>query len=100
MDVEVGKHIFDHCIRGLLNGKTVLMATHLKHFVAKADYVINLDKGRIVGSDLNDERETLPLYDESEVLLMDKTQEENKDERYGDHDENRARAFLIYILVI
>ena len=48
VDAHVGKHLFDHAIRGHLGSKTRFLVTHALHFVSECDYVLGLDKGRIV----------------------------------------------------
>lgn len=49
IDPKVAKRIFNACIgpRGLLNGKTVLLATHQTHFLTKSDQCILFVDGSI-----------------------------------------------------
>lgn len=48
VDVHVARHLFSHCIRGLLKHKTRLLCTHQIQFIEQADYVILMDNGRII----------------------------------------------------
>jgi len=51
VDMRVARHIFDHCIRGYLRHKLVVLATHQLQFLDRADKVIVLEMGKqpIVG---------------------------------------------------
>lgn len=48
VDAEVGKHIFDKCIKELLHGKTILLVTHQLHFVSQCDLVVVMSGGEVV----------------------------------------------------
>ncbi|KAI8926103.1 hypothetical protein BC831DRAFT_511949 [Entophlyctis helioformis] len=47
LDAQVGRYIFEHCIRGLLKKKAVLLVTHLLQYVEKCDQVLLLEGGSI-----------------------------------------------------
>ncbi|XP_072392166.1 ATP-binding cassette sub-family C member 10 [Diabrotica undecimpunctata] len=47
VDVKVGKHIFHHCIIGLLQGKTRLLCTHHVKYLLHADRILLLENGAI-----------------------------------------------------
>jgi ATP-binding cassette subfamily C (CFTR/MRP) protein 4 len=50
VDVHVGKHIFDQCIRGLLRNKIVVLVTHQTQFLPLVDRVLVLNpNGTISG---------------------------------------------------
>ena len=44
VDTQVGQHLFDECICGLLQGKTRLLVTHQLQFLHTADNIIILNK--------------------------------------------------------
>eukprot|EP00361_Fabrea_salina_P002146 CAMPEP_0202430198 /NCGR_PEP_ID=MMETSP1345-20130828/3713_1 /ASSEMBLY_ACC=CAM_ASM_000843 /TAXON_ID=342563 /ORGANISM="Fabrea Fabrea salina" /LENGTH=1238 /DNA_ID=CAMNT_0049041617 /DNA_START=37 /DNA_END=3750 /DNA_ORIENTATION=- len=46
VDSEVGKHIFQQCIKGTLSGKTVVLATHQLGFLSEVDKVLVLLEGK------------------------------------------------------
>ena len=48
VDAEVAKHIFRECIRGALQGKTVVLATHQVQFIPEVDKILALDSGESV----------------------------------------------------
>eukprot|EP00045_Choanoeca_perplexa_P015068 m.182226 g.182226 ORF g.182226 m.182226 type:complete len:1453 (+) comp16881_c0_seq1:165-4523(+) len=52
VDANVGRHIFDECIRGVLKGRTIVFVTHQLQYLPQCDSVVYMDKGRIaeVGS--------------------------------------------------
>ena len=47
VDANVGKDLFQKCIRGHLKTKIVLLATHQLHFLKNVDKIIVLDDGEI-----------------------------------------------------
>lgn len=47
VDANVGKHIFEEAICGLLRDKTVFLATHHMHILSRCDQVIWMIEGRI-----------------------------------------------------
>eukprot|EP00742_Colponemidia_sp_Colp-10_P011707 GILJ01013047.1.p1 GENE.GILJ01013047.1~~GILJ01013047.1.p1 ORF type:complete len:1349 (-),score=259.23 GILJ01013047.1:185-4231(-) len=50
VDAYVSRHIFDHCINGLLKQKTRIMATNQLHFLSSFDQIVVLKDGSIVES--------------------------------------------------
>ncbi|KAF5273605.1 hypothetical protein FQR65_LT04604 [Abscondita terminalis] len=47
VDVNVGKHIFDDCIRDFLKKKTVILVTHQLQYLQQVDRIIVLENGHI-----------------------------------------------------
>ncbi|XP_022098722.1 multidrug resistance-associated protein 5-like [Acanthaster planci] len=47
VDAHVGKHIFTHCIRGALRGKTILFVSHQLQYLRDCDYVVLMRDGTI-----------------------------------------------------
>jgi len=47
VDVHVSKHIFEHCIKGCLLGKTVILVTHQIQYLPEADLVMNIEDSRV-----------------------------------------------------
>lgn len=48
VDAHTGQHIMDHVILGWLKGKTVILPCHALGFLSHADWIIALDRGRII----------------------------------------------------
>ena len=48
VDAHVARHIFRHCIKDFLAGKTVLLVTHNTQFARLCDCVYSMANGRIV----------------------------------------------------
>ncbi|KAJ3146316.1 hypothetical protein HDU89_006302 [Geranomyces variabilis] len=46
-DPQVARHLFDHCIRGGMAGKTRLLVTHQLHLLPQVDYVVCIKDGEI-----------------------------------------------------
>ncbi|XP_065177458.1 ATP-binding cassette sub-family C member 4-like [Sycon ciliatum] len=49
VDAEVGRHIFEQCICGLLKDKAVLLITHQEQFLSSADKIMVLEHGKSLG---------------------------------------------------
>ena len=47
VDPEVGNHIFQECICGILKDKTRVLVTHGLHFLPQSDYVLCIDDGKV-----------------------------------------------------
>jgi len=47
VDAEVGKHLFEKCIRGILRKKGVILVTHQLQFLKPADEILILNQGRV-----------------------------------------------------
>ncbi|EGC28816.1 hypothetical protein DICPUDRAFT_159691 [Dictyostelium purpureum] len=47
VDPEVGKHLFDHCIQGLMRNKTRILVTHQLQFIPSADHIVVVENGKI-----------------------------------------------------
>lgn len=48
VDANVGKQLFEGCIRGYLNGRTRVLVTHQIHFLKAADIIIILNEVNIL----------------------------------------------------
>ncbi|KAG0082431.1 Multidrug resistance-associated protein 1 [Podila epicladia] len=47
VDQNVGKHIFDQCIRGYLSDRTVIIVTHQLQYLHRCDRIVMLQNGKI-----------------------------------------------------
>lgn len=48
VDTHVAKHIYDHCINGILANKTRILCTHHLKYLLNADHVIVIDNNKII----------------------------------------------------
>ena len=48
VDQQVGRHIFENCIKRFLKSRTVIFVTHQLQYLSKCDYIYVVDKGQIV----------------------------------------------------
>lgn len=48
VDANVGKHIFQHCIKGAMRGKSILMVTNQIQYLSECDKVVLMRDGQIV----------------------------------------------------
>ena len=48
VDAKVGKHLFDRCIKEILDKRIRILVTHQLQFLKQTDYVIKLENGLIV----------------------------------------------------
>ncbi|KAH8351932.1 hypothetical protein KR084_000656, partial [Drosophila pseudotakahashii] len=47
VDSNVARHLFEHCMRGYLRDRIVILATHQLQFLQQADQIVIMDKGQI-----------------------------------------------------
>ncbi|XP_032226749.1 ATP-binding cassette sub-family C member 5 [Nematostella vectensis] len=100
VDAHVGQHIFKHCIKGSLWGKSVLFATHQLQYLSQCDQVLYMNNGRIAERGtyiqlIQDKKEFSTLIRQ----FLQEVEEELEDEArraeselYGDSSESRARS--------
>jgi len=55
VDQNVGKHIFDQCIRGFLSDRTVIIVTHQLQYLHRCDKIVMLQNGKIAYQGTYDE---------------------------------------------
>ena len=97
VDTNVAKHIYDHCINGLLANKTRILSTHHLKFLLNADSILVIDKNTVVKQ--GPSNEILPEYmndntimnlavetDEEEAASDIKRLEGNKNVKIKDED--------------
>ncbi|XP_044316417.1 probable multidrug resistance-associated protein lethal(2)03659 [Drosophila rhopaloa] len=47
VDSNVARHLFDHCMRGYLRDRIVILATHQLQFLHQADQIVVMDRGSV-----------------------------------------------------
>ena len=47
VDVEVGRHIYENCIRNFLKEKIIVLVTHQVHYLKDADEILEMQNGAI-----------------------------------------------------
>ncbi|KAJ8734039.1 hypothetical protein PYW07_014590 [Mythimna separata] len=75
VDANVGRQLFDGCIKGYLGGRTVVLVTHQIHYLKAADFIVVLNEGSI---------ENMGTYDE---LVKSGTEFSNLLNEAGDSEE-------------
>jgi len=80
VDAFVGAHLFNHCIKGALAGKTRILVTHHVHLLSQCDKVVILHDGSILLSG---------TYDEIMASHIDISQYVKKVEASGKHEVER-----------
>ncbi|KAH9493041.1 Multidrug resistance-associated protein 7 [Bulinus truncatus] len=78
VDAHVAKHIYTHCIMGLLKKKTCILCTHHVKFLRRADLVILLENGSIIKSEVPEEK------------LVETTQDSNKEYTLVEEEEKET----------
>ena len=48
VDASVGAHLWEHCVKGVMGGKTRVMVTHALQYLPECDLVLVMDGGKIV----------------------------------------------------
>ncbi|XP_061548514.1 ATP-binding cassette sub-family C member 4-like isoform X2 [Phycodurus eques] len=75
VDAEVGKHIFEECICGLLKNKPCVLVTHQLQYLKAAHQIVVLKEGQMVANGSYSELQSSGL-DFSSLLKMEDSQEE------------------------
>ncbi|XP_029968450.1 multidrug resistance-associated protein 4-like [Salarias fasciatus] len=79
VDAEVGRHLFEECICGLLRKKPRILVTHQLQYLKAADQIVVLKEGQMVAKGTYSELQGSGV-DFTSLLKEDKTQEEEKQE--------------------
>ncbi|XP_047210879.1 ATP-binding cassette sub-family C member 4-like isoform X2 [Girardinichthys multiradiatus] len=74
VDAEVGKHLFEQCICGLLKNKCRVLVTHQLQYLKAADKILVLREGHIMGQATYSELQSSDL-DVVSLLMKDEEQE-------------------------
>ncbi|XP_054643013.1 ATP-binding cassette sub-family C member 4-like isoform X4 [Dunckerocampus dactyliophorus] len=77
VDAEVGKHIFEECICGLLRNKPRVLVTHQLQYLKAAHQIVVLKEGQMVSSGTYSELQSSGL-DFSLLLKEEESQEERQ----------------------
>ena len=99
VDVKVGQHIFNKCIKDLLGDKIVLFASHQQQHMENADEVIVLYKGRVLDkgrfAELHDKGVISSTVDPlHKVALKDKTGSSEPFSWENKEEEDNAENYL------
>ena len=90
VDTHVAKHIYEHCINGLLANKTRILATHHLKFLLNADSVIVIDHNTIVRQ--GEAREILPEFMVMNTLL--KADQDENDGVGGEEEKEEVNSYV------
>ncbi|XP_063890832.1 uncharacterized LOC110383917 [Helicoverpa armigera] len=81
VDANVGRQLFDGCIKGYLTGRTCVLVTHQIHYLKAADFIVVLNEGSVENMGTYDE--LVKTGTEFSMLLSnqenDATENEKKD---------------------
>jgi ATP-binding cassette subfamily C (CFTR/MRP) protein 10 len=77
VDNHVAKHIYDHCINGLLANKTRILATHHLKYLLNANSILVIDDNTVITQ--GSPNEIIPDYMKNYKVLINsnETQDEN-----------------------
>lgn len=78
VDVKVGKHIFERCIKELLGDKTRVLTSHQEQHMKEADEVIVLYKGSVLGRGSFTELQSNSILNTTVDPLYKKAKPENE----------------------
>ncbi|KAE9539937.1 hypothetical protein AGLY_005189 [Aphis glycines] len=48
VDVKVGNHLFEKCIKNYLKEKACILITHQVHYLSEVDHIVLMDNGKII----------------------------------------------------
>ncbi|XP_051881887.1 multidrug resistance-associated protein 4 isoform X2 [Pristis pectinata] len=85
VDAEVGKHLFEQCITGVLKNKPRILVTHQLQYLSAASQIIILKEGRVV------ERGKLNQLKKSGVDFAYLLEQHEEDEQTVSHSTTKVR---------
>ena len=88
VDLRVGQHIFEKCIKQLLRNKTRMMTSHHEDHMKDADEVIVLCKGRVLEKGSFLELQDKGILSNTIDPLYKKISKHNTDEKFVREEEN------------
>ncbi|KAG0028464.1 Multidrug resistance-associated protein 1 [Podila clonocystis] len=90
VDQNVGRHIFDQCIRGYLSDRTVIIVTHQLQYLHRCDRIVMLQNGKIAYQGSYDEL----MINEPSFATLINTHVSNEDEDGVLASDNNTEATL------
>ncbi|KAK2964796.1 Multidrug resistance-associated protein [Blattamonas nauphoetae] len=88
VDAHVGRFLIDECILGRLKGKTIVLMTNQIQFLDRADKVVALKDGKIIGQGRYEElREQGINFDEFIIQSEKKNKQKRKEMKADDQNE-------------
>ena len=88
VDLKVGKHIFERCIKELLGDKTRVLTSHQEQHMKEADEVIVLYKGSVLGKGSFTELQSNSILNTTVDPLYKKAMQENGESTNSLADED------------
>ncbi|KAK2947718.1 Multidrug resistance-associated protein [Blattamonas nauphoetae] len=97
VDVHVGRMLMDDCILGRLKGQTVVLMTNQIHFLDRADKVVTLKDGKIIGQGRYEElREQGSNFDEF-INQKEKKEKKKEKEKKGPAQHEKIKADSTFV---
>ena len=93
VDVHVGRHMYQNCIRGFLKEKMVVLVTHQIHYLKDADEILELKNGMIYSRGTfaqlikNSTYDFTSFINEDENFLMTVGEQIDKEEKLKKNDQ-------------
>ncbi|XP_046746457.1 probable multidrug resistance-associated protein lethal(2)03659 [Diprion similis] len=92
VDAHVGRHLFEKCLKGFLDGKTRILVTHQLQFLQHVDDIIFIDRGTVIRQGTYDEIAAAGLH-ALDFLKTEKTGEnEEAKDRYQDNMSKKGES--------
>jgi len=92
VDLKVGKHIFERCIKGLLGDKTTVLTSHQEQHMKEADEVIVLYKGSVLGKGSFTELQSDSMLNTTVDQLYKKVEQENESNNSMEEENKEERT--------
>ncbi|KAL5615528.1 uncharacterized protein BROUX77_001365 [Berkeleyomyces rouxiae] len=92
VDAHVGRHIFEHAIRGLLNNKCRILATHQLWVLSRCDRVVWMEKGKIQAIGTFEELSAVNSSFRTLVETTAQDEKKNQDDESGEGGDEEAEA--------
>ncbi|KAA6392071.1 MAG: putative ABC transporter C family member 3 [Streblomastix strix] len=91
VDAHVGRIIYEECIEGRLKGKTRLLITNQLQYIDKADNIIVLEKGRIIGQGTSAQLKEKGIDFQKFIVKESKRNKKDKKEKEKEKEKEQEK---------
>ncbi|KAN0025519.1 hypothetical protein ACTFIU_001796 [Dictyostelium citrinum] len=95
VDPEVGNHLFNKCIQGMMSDKTRILVTHQLQFIPSADHIVVVDNGKLIQGTYSELKSK--GIDFESIMKTKKLNIENQSENNNSENNNNEQSNQIIL---
>ncbi|KAN0028502.1 hypothetical protein ACTFIV_010347 [Dictyostelium citrinum] len=92
VDPEVGNHLFNKCIQGMMADKTRILVTHQLQFIPSADHIVVVDNGKLIQGTYSELKSK--GIDFESIMKKNKL---NIDDQHKDNENNKKEKDILLV---